>query len=61
MKKRRKPRFGLWRLGIHYSHYPLMVKKVVIRYPENWYNIEDLINIIEKLIENGKKKGIKIE
>ena len=54
LKFKRKPRFGVWRLGIHYPHYPFKVNKIIIRYPENWYGVEELIKKIQKLIEKEK-------
>ena len=58
LKFKRKPRFGVWELGIRYPHYPLWVKKVVIRYPESWYGVEKKIEEIKELI-NMKKSGEK--
>jgi len=58
LKFKRKPRFGVWELGIHYPYYPLEVRKVVIRYPESWYGIERKIEEIKKLmeVENARKE-----
>ena len=51
LKFKRKPRTGIWVTGYHYPHYPVDIKKVVIRYPETWEAINQKIKEIEKIME----------
>ena len=58
LKFKRKPRTGIWVTRYHYPHYPVDIKKVVIRYPETWEAINQKIKEIEKIMEGDKNDNI---